>query len=361
MPPLSRCAPRAKATSVPPAREARGGPHGEAEDLAAVGLEQHVLHAEGRGAEGRGHEEPQRPAAAGEDPPGLAEGAGVLRLAQVAAGVPGLLLPQGRGVEHHRHHGGALDDLDQLDLGEVGEQGAEGQRAHHHARQQHHVQQRHDARPRVLRGQVGGERKPGRLRGVQPRADEQEGERRRHLAEPQRPGGVAGQDEQRERHDREAAPLQQRAAPDERHPPPAQRRAVGIGAEADERAEWGEQQRQPDHQADEPGRHAQLDDHHAVEGAGEEHRGHADGHLEEREAQQPGQRQLGRGGVGEGQVLRTHGGPFLHPAGQQALGRPARGFAGHAFAAHGVDTAAAGCASRRAARSLRKNCVALRA
>ena len=84
-----------------------------------------------------------------------------------------------------------------------------------------------------------------------------------------------------------------------------------VGLEADQRAERREEQRQRHHQRHEPGRHAELDDHHAVERAGEQHDGHADRDLEEREAEQAGQRQVVAGGVGERQEARTQDDPGL--------------------------------------------------
>ena len=55
------------------------------------------------------------------------------------------------------------------------------------------------------------------------------------------------------------------------HAPPAEHRAVGVGAVADQRAERREHQRQRDHQRDQPGGHAELDDHHAVQRADQQH------------------------------------------------------------------------------------------
>ena len=92
---------------------------------------------------------------------------------------------------------------------------AEDQRTRDHADQQHHVEQRDDARPRLARREVGGQREAGGLRRVQAGADQQERERRADLADERRPVRVAGQHDQRERHDREAAELQQRAHPDD--------------------------------------------------------------------------------------------------------------------------------------------------
>jgi hypothetical protein len=114
------------------------------------------------------------------------------------------------------------------------------------------------------------------------------------------PSVVAGQQQQRERHDRQAAELQQRAHPDVGHAAPAEaERWCRSGSR--QRAERRGQQRQRHHQRHQPGGHAQLDDHHAVERAHHQHRGHAHRDLEQRQAQQARQRQLGRGGVGKGQ------------------------------------------------------------
>ena len=49
---------------------------------------------------------------------------------------------------------------------------------------------------------------------------------------------------------------------------------------------------------------AKLDDHHAVEGADEQHQRHADGDLKERKAQQAGERQILGGDIGKGQEAR---------------------------------------------------------
>ena len=75
--------------------------------------------------------------------------------------------------------------------------------------------------------------KPDGLRRVQTGADQQERQRRRRPAPTiGGPLRVAGQDDQRERHDRQAAELQQRSHPDIGHAPPAEHRTVGVGAKA---------------------------------------------------------------------------------------------------------------------------------
>ena len=149
-----------------------------------------------------------------------------------------------------------------------------------------------------------------------PGADQQEGERRTGVADPGRAVGVARHHDQCERHDREAAELQQRADPEVGHALPAEHRAVRVGAKADQRAERREHQRQADHQRDQPGRHAHLDDHHAVERADEQHHRHAHGHLEQRQAEQPTKRQFVRRRIGERQKARADLGPL---AGQRRI------------------------------------------
>jgi hypothetical protein len=168
--------------------------------------------------------------------------------------------------------------------------------------------------PQLRRREVGRERQPGGLRRVHADADQQEREGRAELADGGRAVGVARQHDQREGHDRQPAELEERAEPDEGRAAPAEVGAVVVGTEADQRPERREEQRDGDHQADQPRRHVQLDDHHAVERAGEQHRRHADRHLEQRQAHQARERQGGGGGVGERQELR----PEPHPSAREA-------------------------------------------
>ena len=205
--------------------------------------------------------------------------------------------------------GGALDDLDELDLGEMGEQRAVGQCASDHTQQQHHAEQGDDFGVGVGGCEVGCEGEADGLGGVQAGADKQEREGRADLAEDDRAVGVAGQNDERERHDGEAAELDERSHPDVRHPPPAQNRPMGVGPEADEGSERGEHQGQRNHDRDEPGGDAEFDDHHAVEGADEQHDRETDGDLKQRQAQQAWQRQFRGRGVGERQEPRADPGP----------------------------------------------------
>jgi hypothetical protein len=119
---------------------------------------------------------------------------------------------------------------------------------------------------------------------VQARADQQEGQGRRRGAEPGRAGAGVGEHDQREGHDRQAAELGHAAAPDVGHAAPAEQRAVVVGAEADQRAQRREQQRQRHHQGDQPGGLAHLQHHHPVQGAVEQHQRHADADLEQGQA-----------------------------------------------------------------------------
>ena len=92
-----------------------------------------------------------------------------------------------------------------------------------------------------------------------------------------------------------------------RHP---QYRAVGIGPEADDCAQWGKYQREGDHHRDQPGMHAEFDDHHPVQGADQQNQRHADRNLEQRQTDQPAERQFRRHGVGERQEARIDPHPF---------------------------------------------------
>jgi hypothetical protein len=80
---------------------------------------------------------------------------------------------------------------------------------------------------------------------------------------------------------------------------------VGIGAVADQRAEGREQKRQGNHDADQRRGHVELDDHHPVERADQQHQRHADGHLEQRQAQQARERQVFGRHIREGHVVRS--------------------------------------------------------
>jgi hypothetical protein len=82
-----------------------------------------------------------------------------------------------------------------------------------------------------------------------------------------------------------------------------------VGAEADQRAGRGEQQRDRDHRRDQPGGDVEFDDHHPVERADGQRRRHAHRHLEQGETQQARQRQFGRDSVGEGQEARIQPAP----------------------------------------------------
>ena len=79
---------------------------------------------------------------------------------------------------------------------------------------------------------------------------------------------------------------------------------MGVGAVADQRAQRREDQRQRDHQRDQPARHAEFDDHHAVERAGQQHHRHADRNLEQRQPQQPAERKLAAADIGKRQEAR---------------------------------------------------------
>jgi hypothetical protein len=281
----------------------RGRPDRQVQDLTAIGLQQDVLHREPRGAEPDRHEAPACGALPGIVAPGGAEippgrGLGPVRIA-------GLLLPQGDPVQHDGDERRALDHLDQPHGGEVGQEQPEQQGARHHAEQQGNAEQRHHLRPGMRRGEVGGEREADGLGGVQPGPDQQKCQRRGRVPDPERAGGVARQDQQGERHDRQPAELKQRAEPDIRYPPPAEHRAVRVRPEPDQGPQRREDQGQGQHHGDDPGRDAELDDHHPVERTDQQHRRHADGDLEQSQPQKPPHRQLDGRGIREGQDRRA--------------------------------------------------------
>jgi hypothetical protein len=224
--------------------------------------------------------------------------------AAIARRIARLLLPGGHEIEYPGRQGRALYHLHQPGRREIGEQQAENETAAEHAGQQHHVHQRDHARARGFAGQISGQRQTGGLRGLHAGAHQQEGEPGGDRTDPQRPGGIAGQDHQRERHDRQSGELQHAAEPQVGHPAPAKRRAMVVGAEADQRAERRHQQRQRDHGGDHCGGHAELDDHDAVQRAHQQRCRHAHRDLEQRQPQQPRERQVGAGGIGERQVAR---------------------------------------------------------
>jgi hypothetical protein len=141
-------------------------------------------------------------------------------------------------------------------------------------------------------GEVAGKRQTRGLRHVHARADQQKGECRADLACRRAGLTLAGENKQREGHDREAAELQQRAHPDEGHAAPAEMGTIRIGAVADQRAKRRDDDRQRDHEADQCSADVELDDHDPVERSCQEHHRHADGNLEQREPHEPTQRQV---------------------------------------------------------------------
>jgi hypothetical protein len=240
--------------------------------------------------------------------PGFAEG----RVAHVLGGagrIARLLLPQRGEVQDHRQERRTLDALDEANLGEMRQDRTEDQRRDHHAQHHHHAKQRDDLGMVGLRREIRRKRETGGLHRVQAGAHQEKCERRGALPHDRRRRRVAAEQNESERHDRESAELQHRPEPQVGNAPPSERGTMGIRLEADERTERREDQRQRDHRRDEPHRNAEFDDHHAVQRADQQHHGHADGDLEQRKAQQPAERQLGRRGVREREQAEADGHP----------------------------------------------------
>jgi hypothetical protein len=291
--------------------------HRKPQDLSAIRLEQDILHAEARRAQPDRDQQPGWPPAMAELAPGFGEWRSS-RSDRCAGRIARLLLPEREQIERHGQQRRALNHLDQAELRELCEERAEHERAPDHSDQQHDVQERNDPGSRMLGRDVGGECETGRLRGVHAGPDQQECERGSDMTDPLGPMRIAREHQQREGHDREAAELCERAHPDVRDAPPTDCRAMRVGSVAEERPERRKHERQRDHQRDEPRRHAELDDHHAVQRAGEQHGRHAHGYLKQGEAQQASERQLGRRGVRERQKPRADQEPctcerVLHP------------------------------------------------
>ncbi len=289
---------RKAARAIPPASSAVSmvvAPTRQMQDLAAIGLEQNVLHAEGRGAETDDDQQPhgaRRRCCSSRHASRKSRARQIVRRARRIAR---FLLPQRDEVQHHGDDGGALDHLDQLELGEIRQQHAEGERAARPCRSAASRRGRRRCAGACSRGARSvASARPAVCVVCMPAPTSRKARAALIWPTIDRPMGVAGQDQQRERHDREAAELQQRADPDIGHAPPAEHRAVSVGAVADQRAQRREHQRQRHHQRDQPAGDAELDDHDAVERAVEQHDSHADRDLEQRQPQQPAERQLAR-------------------------------------------------------------------
>ena len=251
------------------------------------------------GADGERRKEPGEAGLPAEGGEGFAEGLAILaRRRDVAA--PRLLLPDRHHGQRHGQHGRALQHLDQPQRREVVQRAADGDRADEHADEEHGVEHGDDARALFRRRKVGGEREAGGLHRVQAEAGHQEGERQPGLAEADRAGAPLGDDQERDRHQREAAELDQRAEPDVGNAPEAEIGPVRVRLEADQRAGGRGDQRQRHGDRDDRQRDLQLHRHHAVQRPAEQHQRDAHRNLEQRQPEQPAERQFRRTCVGEG-------------------------------------------------------------
>ena len=167
------------------------------------------------------------------------------------------------------------------------EQKAVEQAADDHTEQQHAVQQGHHAGALFFGGQVGGQRHASRLRDLQAQADEHEAQRHAQTPDPQGVGHGVGEQQQRERHDGQAAEQQQGAHPQIGQALEAQHRGMRVAAVAHHGAQRCQDQRRADGKRHPPGRDTQFQNHHAVERAHQQRGHHADDRLEQRQAQQP--------------------------------------------------------------------------
>ena len=289
-----------------------GAAHTQLQNFSAKGFEQHLFHVEGHGAKAHRHQTAHGVSRVAEGGPGGLEGDG--RVCPLAVAIARLLLPQGGHIEHQSQHRTGLDHLHQAPRRIIGQRSAKHQGADDGAQQQHHAHQAHHFGLVFDRGQIGGQGQAHGLGGVQARTHQQKRHGCTHLAHPGR--GLAGlararQHQQGKRHHRQTAKLQQSAHPDVGHAAPAQFRAVVVRAKAYQRPKGREQQRNGDHHRYQGGADLQLHNHDAVECAHQQHQGHADGDLKQRQAQQARERQIRRSGIGKRQKLGAHVGPCL--------------------------------------------------
>jgi hypothetical protein len=108
------------------------------------------------------------------------------RACAAAVRVARFLLPQRDAVEQPRHHGGALHHLHQARRAEVGQQQAKTAPPPTMPTSSITYISATTRGRRPRRGEVGGQRQAGGLRGLHAGADQQEGQRRGHMAEPGR-------------------------------------------------------------------------------------------------------------------------------------------------------------------------------
>jgi hypothetical protein len=183
---------------------------------------------------------------------------------------PRLLLPHCDGIQDDRANGSALYDLDKAPWREVSKGHPKDKRANDHADEQCHIHEADDFCVRLWRGQIGRKCKPRSLNDVRSRTNEQKGECRRDLTDPNwcvRCIPHARKHKQGERHDRKATKLQKCPLPNERDAPPSELAAVSVRFVSYERSEGREKQRQGDHNADDRCRQTQLDNHDPIKRA----------------------------------------------------------------------------------------------
>ena len=207
-------------------------PDAQPQYLPAIGFKQHILHGEGERAQPHRHQPAHRLGLNDEGVPALLEarlcrrrpGAQVCRLA-------GFLLPGGDEIEKQGNQRRCLDDLNQPPGGEIDQKSPEQQRTDDRAEQQHDIHQSDDIGLVLFGREVGRQRKADRLGDMDARADQQDRQSRAQPPDPfRRHVGLhrLGQHEQGERHHCQPAELQNRAAKNIGHPPPAQRRLMRI-------------------------------------------------------------------------------------------------------------------------------------
>ena len=224
----------------------------EMQDLSAIGLQQNVLHAEAGGSERGRDKTSARAPFGGEIGPGVKKARprrGFARRVWVLRGSCFQSAAQFNSIVTTAAP--CTTWMSRTSL-KCAQQEAKRDRADRHAGKQHRAKQGDDARARAFRRKVGRQGEANGLNRMKTGADQQKRQRGRGLSDPERAGRISGENEQRERHDREAAELRHRAEPDVGNPPPSEHRTVIVGTKADQGAQGREQQRQRKHAGDDP-------------------------------------------------------------------------------------------------------------
>lgn len=161
--------------------QCRGGCDRQAQNLAAIGFQQHVLHIESDRTQKDHGQQTASSATRHQISPGIGKFGARCFAFRFAHGANLFLLPQRDDVQRKTDNRGPLHDPDQLEAGEILQQETDDQGGCPHAQKEHDIEQRHNAGPRLIRGAITGQGQPCRLGHVQAKSRHQKGQRRQNL------------------------------------------------------------------------------------------------------------------------------------------------------------------------------------